>query len=284
SLEVVGESGAVALVPFELVVVPHRAVAFEGAAADAAPRQRRGTEAIHELVLANAGNLPLSLELSLDAPAGVRAALSRRTADVLPGARVPLSVSVAADADVPAGRLEVAVVARDDASGYSARLPVRVEIFESDLVLLRVVQEPRFAVAVGTPVTFSAEVENRGGSSADDVAIGLFVDDHLVAYLPLGTLAPGTTVATNLSWNATEGARFAWVVVDPYEALGEVREDNNAYGLELEVEGPGGITDALSGAREVPFPVFWVWIAAGVAAVALRGRRPPPTTGRDRKR
>ncbi|MEM7343890.1 MAG: CotH kinase family protein, partial [Chloroflexota bacterium] len=120
----------------------------------------------------------------------------------------------------------------------------------ADTIVLDVSLNQSGALVAGVPVTFSATVQNIGGSETSDIVGVAFLVDR--AYVTFGTtapLAPGATqvVTAVSSWSAVAGEHTLTAIADDINRYPEDSEENNARQITFQVneDQPSGLSDVV---------------------------------------
>jgi hypothetical protein len=92
----------------------------------------------------------------------------------------------------------------------------------------------------GETINISATIHNVGGSDVAGASVSFYdgdpVNGILIDTLNTGPITAGGSETINASWNATpSGTHEIHVVLDPDDAINEIREDNNHAWAEVEV-------------------------------------------------
>ncbi|MFH1651352.1 MAG: CARDB domain-containing protein [Chloroflexota bacterium] len=98
---------------------------------------------------------------------------------------------------------------------------------------------------IGTEVTFTATVRNRGSGASGATVLEGYLDDGLLLTLPLKALPPGATATEKFRWKAAAGDHAVRIVLDGSQAVPESDEDNNTGTYALSVLAPDLIVSGI---------------------------------------
>jgi parallel beta-helix repeat protein len=96
--------------------------------------------------------------------------------------------------------------------------------------------------AVGETVTITAIIHNIGTISANDVIVQFFDGDpdnsgtQIGVAQTIASITAGGTGTAQVDWTATAGSHDIYVIVDPYDDIPELDENNNEAHINCEVE------------------------------------------------
>ncbi|KFE72004.1 CARDB domain-containing protein [Hyalangium minutum] len=117
--------------------------------------------------------------------------------------------------------------------------PTKLTVSEApgpDLQVLSISSNPANP-AVGAPVTFSAEVKNRGTTATGVATVTRIVVGTSTLNASTPAIAAGATVSvtTSGSWTATSGGATVTATADATSVVAETREDNNTFSQSIVV-------------------------------------------------
>jgi len=95
-----------------------------------------------------------------------------------------------------------------------------------DLVIEMIVLSPPYP-SESDNVTFIVTIKNQGDSRVDKFEIAYYIDDIYLVYITAGAVDPGATANSTFVWTAEAGTHTIKAVVDPYDKLLEISENNN---------------------------------------------------------
>ncbi|MGQ0536618.1 MAG: CARDB domain-containing protein [Methanobacteriota archaeon] len=175
--------------------------------------------------VANRGNVPQTVRLSVEAPAGLDVRLSRDEVRLSPGEEVGLVATFSPGRAVLLGNATVRFFGSTE-EGRTLLGAREVVVAELDLVLSGTSVED---ATVGGVLLATAEVANVGGADLAGVVATLFVDGVAVDNRTIEILPATETRVVVLRWTREPGAHGVAVLVDPRDEFAELDEENNAH-------------------------------------------------------
>ena len=86
---------------------------------------------------------------------------------------------------------------------------------------------------LGDTVTFSVNVENKGGGKAENFHLAYYIDDELITSVPITSLASDNTTLKTYNWKSKEGRHTFSAFVDFNDYVDEENENNNGYSVTI---------------------------------------------------